>query len=91
MTILNEYFLNQACTGQRPAHTWFLEIALIRDVSMCVCVSTSKAINYIHVILNLFKQLNKFVMLINIMKQLCIGVTIVTKQVVSETNLIRLY
>ena len=35
--------LNQACA-------WFLEIAFVRDVSMsvCVCVSAPKAINYIH-------------------------------------------
>ena len=30
--------LNQARAGHRPAHTWFLEIAFVQEVSMCVCV-----------------------------------------------------
>ena len=51
---------------------WFLEIAFIREVGMrvcvCVCVSAPKAINNIHVILNLYNQLNKFVAFRNIMK-----------------------
>ena len=54
------------------AHAWFLEIAFIRKVSMtlyvCVCVhvraracvSAPKAINCIHMIFNLYNQLNKF-------------------------------
>ena len=25
-------------TGQRPARTWFLEIAFVREAGMCVCV-----------------------------------------------------
>ena len=37
-----------------------------------VYVSAPEAIDYIHVIFNLYKQLNKFVMFINIMKQLYI-------------------
>ena len=45
--------------------TWFLEIAFVRKVGMCVCVCVCvfapEAINYIHVILNLYNQLNKFV------------------------------
>ena len=41
------------------ASAWFLEIAFVRNVGMCV--STPKAVNYIHVILNLYNQLNKFV------------------------------
>ena len=55
------YFLNQACA-------WFLEIAFVYEVGMFVCVSTPKAINYIHVILNLYNQLNKFVAFRNITK-----------------------
>ena len=30
--------LNQACTGRRPACAWFLEIDLVRKVSVCVCL-----------------------------------------------------
>ena len=44
--------------SQRLAHTWFLEIALVHDIS--VCVSAPEVINYIHMILN---QLNKYVSL----------------------------
>ena len=54
-------FLNQA-------RAWFLEIAFVRDVSMCVCVSTPEAINYIHMIFNLYNQLNEFVAFRNVMK-----------------------
>ena len=35
---------------------------------LSVCVSTPEAINYMHVILNLYNQLNKFVVFINVMK-----------------------
>ena len=35
---------------------------------VCVCVSTPKAINYIHVIFNLYNQLNKLVAFRNVMK-----------------------
>ena len=65
------FFLNQACAGLF-AHTWFLEIAFVRDVGMCVCVcvrvcvSAPKVINYIHVMLNLYNQLNKFVAFRNV-------------------------
>ena len=42
-------FLNQACTGHKPARTWFLKIDPVQIVSMqacvCVCVSTPEAIN----------------------------------------------
>ena len=31
-------FLNQARAGLRLARAWFLEIAFVREVSMCVCV-----------------------------------------------------
>ena len=56
-------FLNQACS-------WFLEIAFVHNVNMCVrvCVSAPEAVNYIHVILNLYNQLNKFVAFRNITK-----------------------
>ena len=54
-----------------------------------MCVSAPKAINYIHVILN---QLNKFVTFRNVANEatLSMGVAIVTKHIVTETNLIRL-
>ena len=29
---------NQECAGQRPAYTWFLEIAFVQEVGLCVCV-----------------------------------------------------
>ena len=32
------YFLNQVRAGQRPVHTWFLEITFVRNVCVCVCV-----------------------------------------------------
>ena len=54
---------------------------------VCLCVSTPEAINYI---LNLYNQLNKFVTFINVIAIICMGVPIVTKHVVTETNLIRL-
>ena len=50
-----------------PARTWFLEIAFVCDISMCVCVYP-EAINYIHVILNLYNQLKKFVAFRNVTK-----------------------
>ena len=56
-------FVNQA-------RTWFLEISFVREVSMfaCVCVSAPETINYIHVIFNLYNQLNKIVAIRNITK-----------------------
>ena len=86
--IYNEKLLNQACT-------WFLELVFVCDVGMCVFVfvlSTSKAINYIHMIMNLYNQLNKLIVFRNIMKQfyVCMGVTIVTKHIATETSLIRI-
>ena len=33
---LFRYFLNQARTGQRPAHAWFLKITSVR-MYVCVC------------------------------------------------------
>ena len=59
--------------------------------SVCVCVSVRpKAINYIHVILNLCKhaQLNKFAMFRNAI--LWMGVAFVMKHVMTETKVIRL-
>jgi len=32
------FLLNQARTGLWLARDWFLEIAFVRDMSMCVCV-----------------------------------------------------
>ena len=34
-------FLNQVRAGQRPACAWFLEIAFVREVGVCVCVCVS--------------------------------------------------
>ena len=51
----------------KKAHTWFLEIAFVRDVGVCVC--PPQTINYIHVIFNLYNQLNKFVMFRNVTKK----------------------
>ena len=72
---------------------WFIEIAFVREVGKCVCVhacvSAPKAINYIHVIFNLYNQLNKFVAVRNIKKAFYTW-AFVTKLVVTETNLIRL-
>ena len=64
-------FLNQAHAGLQPAHAWFFEIAFVHEVGMsvCVCVSAPEAINYIHMIFNLYNQLNKFVTFRNVMKQ----------------------
>ena len=33
-----DWFLNQARASHRPARAWFLEIAFVWEVSMCVCV-----------------------------------------------------
>ena len=55
----NVLFLNQVCT-------WFFEIAFVRDVGMSVCVSTPEATNNIHVIFNLYNELNKFVAFRNV-------------------------
>ena len=62
-------FLNQVCTGRKLVRAWFLEIAL-SAMSVCVCVGVSalKAINYTHVILNLYNQLKKFVAFRNVTK-----------------------
>ena len=38
-------FLNQVRASQRPACTWFLEIAFVCQVDVCVCVSAPEAIN----------------------------------------------
>ena len=87
------FLLNQAHASQRPVHTWLLEIAFIREVSVSVCVHVCvcpKAINYTHVIFNLYNQLNKFVTFRNGMKQFFVWVAIVMKHVVTETDLIRL-
>ena len=76
--------LNQARAGLWLACAWFLEIAFC-PMSVCVCVSAPEAINYIHVILNLYKQLNRFVTFINVAKQLFVGMAIVTKCVMKPT------
>ena len=63
------FLFETACAALWPAHAWFLEIAFVCDVGVSVCVPAPEAINYIHVIFNLYKQLNKFVMFRNVTKQ----------------------
>ena len=46
-----------------PARAWFLEIAFVCEVGVFAC-----AINYIHMILNQYNQLNKFVTFRNVTK-----------------------
>ena len=36
--ITQHFFLNQVRAGHSPAHAWFLEIAFVQELSMCVCV-----------------------------------------------------
>ena len=60
-----EIFKPGAC--QQHMNVWFFEIAFFCDITMCV--AAPKAINYIHVILNLYNQLNKFVTFRNVTKQ----------------------
>ena len=43
-------------------------VCMYACVCVCVCVSTPEAINYIHVILNLYNQLNKFAGFRNVTK-----------------------
>jgi len=38
---LCDFLLSQECTGQRPVHDWFLEIAFVHNIGMHVCVSVS--------------------------------------------------
>ena len=73
-------------------HGWFLEIAFVHDVSMCVhvCVPTPEAINYIHMIFNLYNQPNKFIAFRNVTKLSMHGVAFVTKHIMIETKVIRL-
>ena len=40
-----QFFLNQAHAGLQPVRAWFLEIAFVREVGMCVCVSVPEGIN----------------------------------------------
>ena len=42
------------------------EVAFVRNV--CMCVSAPEAINYIHMIFNLYNQLNKFIASRNVIK-----------------------
>ena len=73
LSTFKTHLLNQARAGLWLACAWFFEIAFVREVGMrvcmraCVCVRP-EAINYIHVILNLYNQLNKFVAFRNVMK-----------------------
>ena len=84
-------FLNQACSGLWPhvcLVSWNCFCLWYRYVCVCMHVSALEAINYIHVILNLY---NQFVTFRNLTKHfLCMGAAIVTKYIVTETNLIRL-
>ena len=65
-----DLYNNMIChSGSLSSIAWFLEIAFVHEVGVCVCVSVSESINYIHMIFNLYNQLNKFVMFRNITKQ----------------------
>ena len=35
--VKNSFYKGEHCTGQSLAHAWFLEIAFVRKVGMCVC------------------------------------------------------
>ena len=55
---------------------------------VCLCVCVYKAINYIHMIMNLYIELSKFATFWN---NSSMGVALVMESVVKETNLIKLY
>ena len=67
-----------------------------KSVCLCVCVCVrvpaSEAINYIHTILHLYNQLNKFVAFRNVPKLSMHrrGLCVVMKHVVTETKVTRL-
>ena len=46
----------------QPACTWFLEIAFVHDVGVCVCVCvpTPEATDYIDLMFSLYIKLGKF-------------------------------
>ena len=54
--------LNQACSLAYSRHVpGFLKIVFVQKVTICVCVSTPKVINYIDVILNMYNELYKLI------------------------------
>ena len=61
-------------------------VCLCAYVCVRMCVSAPEAINYVHVIFNLYNQLDKFVAFRNVTKLLCMGVAFVAKHVVTENN-----
>ena len=69
-----DQFLIQACTGFGQQTPGFMKLLLsAKLVCLCVCMCARvcvcpKAINYIHVILNLFNHLNKYVTFRNVTK-----------------------
>ena len=92
LLIVTYQFLNQAYAGQRPEHTWFLEITFVWEVGMhvcvcvCVCVCPQAIKNYSHE-MSLNNQSNKsyfFSFYIrHLLSILLKGVALVTKHVVS--------
>ena len=56
-------FIKPGASQPWPVHVCFLEIAFVCKVGMSVCVPAPEDINYI---LNLYNQLNKFVVFRNI-------------------------
>ena len=64
--------LNQMWAGQRRVPAFLKLLLSARSVCVCACacvrVPAPEAINYIHVILNLYNQRNKFVAFRNVMK-----------------------
>ena len=59
-------FLNHACAGRRPAHTWLLLSTML--VCVCVCVCLSVCLSVCPEAMNLYDQLNKFVAFRNLIK-----------------------
>ena len=67
----------QVGVGLRPTCTWFLKIAFVQEVGTYVCVP--KAINYIHMILNMYNKVQG--------KFYYFSKYLVTKCVMTETKL----
>ena len=88
------YFLNQVHAGRRLAHAFgFLKLLLsvkLACMCACVCVPAPEVINYFHVILNLYNQLNKFVAFRDATKLSTHVCGLCNKHDVTETKVIRL-
>ena len=68
-SIVLRLFLNQAHSGLcTPGFLKLLLFVKLVCLCVCVCVSAPEAINCIHMILNMYNQLNKFVTFKNVTK-----------------------